>query len=83
MKLLDATTEPSKTFEIVVGVRDSQGKLTGKRKSYSSDSAYKIYEFWSKYVGNTRAKHKGNALPTESEAKKILKQLYGDNQDGK
>lgn len=71
--------EPSLTFELVVAVRDSQGNDTGKRKSYSSDSAYKIWEFWAKNVGNIRTAGKKIKLPTEKEADKILSTLYNND----
>jgi len=68
------------TFEIVVAVRDSLGQDTGKRKSYASDSAYKIWEFYAKTVGNTNSKKKKKIsnLPDADEAQSILKSIYKD-----
>lgn len=76
--MLTVQPEISKTFEIVVAVRNSKGEDTGKRRSYTSDSAYKIWEFYSKTVGNIPSKkHQIAQLPTETEAKKILQEMYG------
>jgi predicted Zn-dependent protease len=69
--------EASKTFEIVVAVRDSLGNDTGKRKNFASDSAYKIWEFYAKTVGNTHAKkRKKSILPDAVEAETILQTMY-------
>ena len=67
--------EPSKTFELVMCVRNSLGKDTGKRRSYASDSAYKIWEVWSKYVSSFTRKKKKLATPTADEAQSILKSI--------
>lgn len=75
--MLNQDTELEKTFTITVDIRDSQGKSTGKRRTYSSDSAYKIWAFWMK--NRSTIKHsKKTKLPTEQEANKILQTIYGE-----
>jgi hypothetical protein len=74
--MISLDKEPSKTFELVVAVRNSKGEDTGKRASYSSDSAYKIWEYWAKTVGNVRTYTKTTKLPTATEAQKILANMY-------
>jgi len=38
----------TKKFELVMCVRDSHGKKTDKKKSFSSDSPYKVWEIFEK-----------------------------------
>ena len=75
--MFDHLAEPTKTFELVVCVRNSQGEPTGKRQSFASDSAYKISSFWHKYVHNT-PRPKSNKLPNAQQAEKLLKEIYKD-----
>jgi len=64
-------------FEIVVAVLDSQGKPTGKRKSFANDSAYKIWEFYARHVGSVQHKKKvSKNNPSAEEAAKILKEIF-------
>ena len=65
-------------FEIVVCVRDSQGKDTGKKKSFVTNSAYKMWEFWSKNTGSFTPRNKKSAsnLPDADEAQSILNAIY-------
>lgn len=65
-------------FELVIEERDSQGKPTGKRKSFSTDSSYSLWVAWMKHVGNIPTKRNKSVIPTEEEAKKILAQMYKD-----
>jgi len=69
----------SKTFEIVVAIRDSLGQDTGKRKSFASDSSYKIWEFYTRHVGNIKGKKKKSNLPDKKEAEIILKEIYNND----
>jgi hypothetical protein len=48
----------SKTFELLMCVRDMQGNRTDKKKSFESDSAYKVWEFYEKNDVRRRAKNK-------------------------
>ena len=66
-----------KTFEIVLDVLNSQGKPSGKRQSYSSYSAYKIWAFYMKKRGGIGKKKSGGAVDGK-EAEKILQTLYKD-----
>lgn len=77
---MDTEKEVSKTFEIVVCLRNAKGELTGRKKSFSSDSANKIWEFWAKHCAGTKhhKKKKGN-LPDKKTAENILKTMYNDN----
>ena len=53
-----AQAKDSKAFELVMCVRDSAGKRTNNTKSFSNDSAYKVWEFFEKSDIKTR-KSKG------------------------
>ena len=71
------TKELTKTFELIINLRDSKGALTGQQKTYASDSAYYIWKHWMKHVNNIPTKkNKGMIVPTAKEAEKILKELY-------
>ncbi len=78
---IDITQYYSKTFELTVQIRDSQGKPTGRTKTITSDDAGKISQFW--YRNRPLHKKKGNKnpsqVPNNKEATKILKEMYGDN----
>jgi len=74
--------EETKTFEIVLSVRDSQGRPTGKTKSYSTDSAKKLWQFFMNHQGKPKRRRKKNKGATsKQEADKILKDMYKDNGD--
>jgi hypothetical protein len=61
-------------FELTIYLRDSKGNLTGKKKTFESDSAYKIWECWEKHVGSVPVnKHTNSHVPNANEAQKILK----------
>ena len=76
--------QEQKTFEISLIVYDSKGNPTSKRKTYSSDYASGISNFWYKNRGGTHHKkskndtHKSGAT-TADDAKKILDGLYNPN----
>lgn len=73
--------QKSFNFEIVVGILDSKGKYTGKRKSFCHDSGYKIWEFYSRHVGAVQHKKKMTKNnPTDEEALKILKEINIKNE---
>jgi hypothetical protein len=77
--MIDLQKEPSKMFEIVTCVRNSLGEDTGTRRSFSTDSAYKLWEHWARYVNNTPTKKKTDRLPSAKEAENILASLYVEN----
>lgn len=64
-------------FEIVIDVLDSQGIPTGKKKSFSSDHANKIYSFWFRHRGHGKKRHKDRAA-TKVEGEKIVEKMYKD-----
>jgi len=66
-------------FELVVSVRDSKGKPTGKRQIFTSETGYGISCAWYKYVSNIPRKGKPHTqLPSGEQAEEILKEIYGD-----
>jgi hypothetical protein len=75
-KMIDQTKE-TYAFEIVVAQRDSKGQPTGKKLNYSSDSSYKIWEFYHRNVTARLPRKKGGAT-TDNDAQQILKEMYGD-----
>jgi len=71
-------TKQNFDFELVVEVRDSKGKLTGKKKSLKTNSPNKLWNFFWNEVGIYDEKKKTKKT-TDKEGNKILKQMYGDN----
>jgi hypothetical protein len=67
-------------------VRDKEGNPTGVRKSFKTDSPYKLWSFWQRHQGRPKRKRKNNKLkkgeklPTEKEAQDILKGMYSEKQ---
>lgn len=59
-------TKGSKAFEVVVVTRNAEGKPTGT-KSFESDSAYKVAEFYERTTGLKR-KRKNVAKSNEKTA---------------
>ena len=74
----DSTQEEyAPSFEIVLQVRDSKGNLTGKTKTFASDSAEKLAEFYSRNSTKPKRKRRTDGpLPTAKEADKILKDVF-------
>jgi len=71
--------EDSKTFEITIALRDSQGNPTGRTKTFKTDSAYKLWKFYMNHQGKPkRRKKSGNPknLPNQRQAEKIMKDMY-------
>lgn len=66
-----------KTFELVMQIRDSQGNPTGKFKTFETDDASKLSEFWLRNKGKPKRKkkkqaQKGEYIPSAHEAEKLL-----------
>lgn len=86
----EPTTE-SKTFEINLLVRDSNGNPTGRRKSFATDDSGKLWEFWMKHQGRPKRKPRSKKkriesakqLPKAQEADKILNELYKGREDNR
>ena len=80
---LDFRSAPSNSpsFELVIEILDSQGNPTGKRKSYGSDDADKVSNFWQRNKGNYKKKKKKTQTATKEEADKILKEMYKNDKD--
>ena len=36
----------SRTFEITLVIKDSHGNPTNRKKTYRTDSAFKLFQFW-------------------------------------
>ena len=68
--------KPSQTFELVLNVLNSKGEPTGRKESFSSDSAYKIWVHYMKKRSGLERKKNGGAVNAK-EAEKILQSLYG------
>ena len=79
----------TKAFEINILVRDSEGNPTGQRKSFSSDDAGKIWEFYMRHQGRPKRKKRpkkvrekaAKELPKAQEAEDILKKMYANRDD--
>ena len=70
----------SKSFELVVHVRDAQGNITDKTKSFATDDPAKLSQFYHRNVGVRKRKDKG-ALSNEKDAQKILNELYKEDKE--
>jgi hypothetical protein len=68
-------TNENKDYEITVQVRNSQGEITGRTKTFASDNPYQISKFYNKYRPISKKK-KGGQLPNAEQAQKILNDLY-------
>ena len=75
--------EPAdKAFEISLIVRDSEGNPTDKRRSYSSDNPYKIWQFFNRFQGKPKRKKKRKTKATTKEnAEKILTEMFNENSE--
>ncbi len=68
------------TFELSLVVRDAKGNDTGKRKDFSTNSAYKLGEFFDKNQTRPKKKiSKKNQKVTAEEAGQSLQELYKDD----
>ena len=45
------------TFEIELEIKDSQGRPTGKRKTFSTSDPYKLSEFYLRHQGKPKKRH--------------------------
>lgn len=65
-------------FELVMCVRDSQGNLTDKKKSFSTDSPAKLSQFYFRMAGVRKKKPKKDlgALPSSKDVKTVMKDVY-------
>ena len=76
------------TIELSLIVRDSQGNPTNKRRTIVSDKGIDIYEFYMRYRGKPKRKtnkkqlknKKGEKLPNQQEAEKILRELNKESE---
>jgi len=46
------------TFELVVEIKDNEGKPTGVKKSYGTDDAVRLHRFWLRNSGSIKKKRK-------------------------
>jgi hypothetical protein len=69
--------EPIRTFELVLIVRDSQGKVTDKRKSYSTDDHVKLYDFWMRnsFKPSKKKTQKADAAKSKKDIDLALKEV--------
>ena len=66
-----------KSFEIDLVIKDAAGNPTKRRRSYVSDSAYKVWQFWMRNQGKPKRKRGKPNLPISAgEADQIVKNLY-------
>lgn len=84
-KDLDIKHRSSPSLEINLIVRDSEGNPTGRRKSFRTNSPFKLWSFWARHQGRPKRKKnkpkKGEKLPTDQEAQKIMKDMYSESSD--
>lgn len=64
-------------FEIDLVIRDSKGQPTNRRKSFKTNDAGKLWEFWMRHRGRPKRKKK-EKIPTAKEANEILANMYND-----
>lgn len=69
----------SSEYELVLVLRDANGQPTG-RKNYSTDSPYKLSQFYLRNQGKPKKKvreqaHKKGVVPSAEQASKILKDV--------
>jgi len=50
----------SKPFEISLVVRNALGQPTGRRRTYATDSPYKLWQFYMRHRGKPRRKKQSN-----------------------
>ena len=74
-------------FELSVCIRDSKGIDTGRKKTFTTDSAYKLAEYWNNHIStfvvskkndNHKKKKVAAILPSDDEAQSILKLMFKD-----
>ncbi len=73
---IGSEVKEQRRFELVMQVRDNQGRLTGRTKSIQSDNAADLETF---FIRNTVAKKKkkkaGAAAKTTSEINQAIKEI--------
>ncbi len=68
--------EEKATFEIVAAIRDSLGNpVPGKFKTYKTDSAYKLSQFYLRANPPRKNKVKRSELPVAGQAESILEEI--------
>ena len=86
--MIEFKSEISLPFEVVLITRNSNGEETGK-KSFATDSPYKLNEFFLRMKGKPKKKHKDarGKLPVTNkdikEAVKDVEQYISANYDNK
>lgn len=89
MRNLHFEPPAGKDFTVSVCIRDHLGRATGRMKEFSTDSPYKLWEFWERNRSRPKRKKKnknkkakpvvqGGRLPTDKEAANILTNMYKD-----
>ena len=65
----------NKSFELVLQVRDREGKPTGQKKSYSTEDAVALHRFWVRNSPKLKKKKKSKAAKTTKEVNDALKEV--------
>ncbi len=63
-----------KSFEVSLCVLNYKGEPTNRRKTFASDDAFEIWQFWNRNRGKPRKKRNKVGIATKSEAEKVLKE---------
>jgi len=90
--LIDFHKPPTKAFELTLPLKDVNGDLTGKFKTYRTDSAYKLWEFHQanmpkrkkrkkKMVKTKGGRYKAESLPNKDQADQIMKSIHNTEEN--
>ena len=66
----------TKSFEIVLAIRDTQGNPTNRKKRFASDDPTKICEFYERNSGKEKKKRRTSEATSDQDANKILTKMY-------
>ncbi len=71
-----------KSFELCLIVRDNFGKPTNAKKSFSSDSASELHQFWMRNNGVVKNKKRKSKAASGDQVEKAIKEVenYTDGQ---
>lgn len=70
------------TFEIVLHLRDKEGKPIGQKKSYITSNPSKLHDFWIRNSGTTKKKRKKvEAASSEKDIQQAIKEVQTYTQE--
>ena len=72
MDLKLGSKQPNKSFELVLQVKDRNGKSTGRTKSYSTEDPVSLHNWFVRNSPKTKKKKKVKAAKTTKEVNEAL-----------